>query len=87
MIGYFYNSSPHARRSRPCSGAHAAKFSALGRDVGTIVVERPYDMISILAVFFVAQPWLPHVSWFGTAAIVAIGLALPIASVAAVLAI
>jgi len=87
MIGYFYNSIMPAR------AGEAARVVVLTRrssappveTVGTIVVERLYDIIAILAIFFIAQPWLPHVSWFRAAAIAAIVLALAIAVVAAIL--
>jgi glycosyltransferase 2 family protein len=87
MIGYFYNNIMPAR------AGEAARVVVLTRRssappveiVGTVVVERLYDVIAILAIFFVAQPWLPHVSWFGAAAIAAIVLALTIIAVAAVL--
>jgi hypothetical protein len=87
MIGYFYNNIMPAR------AGEAARVVVLTRRssappveiVGTVVVERLYDVIAILAIFFVAQPWLPHVSWFKAAAIAAIVLALAIIAVAAVL--
>jgi hypothetical protein len=87
MIGYFYNNIMPAR------AGEAARVVVLTRrssappveTVGTVVVERLYDVVAILMIFFVAEPWLPHVSWFGTAAIVAGGLALAIAATATVL--
>ena len=51
----------------------------------TVVLERLYDVVAILLIFFVAEPWLPSVSWFGTAAVVAGCLALGITATAAVL--
>ncbi|MGH2853703.1 MAG: lysylphosphatidylglycerol synthase transmembrane domain-containing protein [Solirubrobacteraceae bacterium] len=87
MIGYFYNNIMPAR------AGEAARVVVLTRrssappveTVGTIVVERLYDVVAILVIFFVAQPWLPHVSWFRAAAVAAIVLALVIAAVATVL--
>jgi glycosyltransferase 2 family protein len=55
--------------------------------VGTVVLERMYDVIAILVIFFAAEPWLPHVSWFGAAALVAIVLAGLIAALATALAV
>ena len=55
--------------------------------VGTVVLERMYDVIAILVIFFAAEPWLPHVSWFGAAALAAIVLAGLIALAATVLAV
>jgi uncharacterized protein (TIRG00374 family) len=87
MIGYFYNNILPAR------AGEAARVVVLTRrtdvppveTVGTVVVERLYDVLAILAIFFVAQPWLPHVSWFRAAAIAAVALTLVIAGIAAVL--
>jgi uncharacterized protein (TIRG00374 family) len=52
---------------------------------GTVALERLFDVLGILAIFFLASPWLPHMSWFGTAAIVAAALVLAIGIAAAVL--
>ena len=87
MIGYLYNNIMPARVGE------AARVVVLTQrtptppveTVGTVVVERLYDVVAILAIFFVAQPWLPHVSWFRAAAVAAIVLALAIAAVATVL--
>jgi uncharacterized protein (TIRG00374 family) len=85
LIGYFYNNILPAR------AGEAARVLVLNQRssspaveiTGTVVVERVYDIVGILIIFFVAEPWLAHVSWFGAAAIVAIGLAAAIATVAA----
>ncbi len=87
MMGYFYNNIMPARVGE------AARVIVLTQrtptpvveTVGTVVVERLYDVLAILVIFFVAQPWLPHVSWFRAAAIAAIALAVAIAAVATVL--
>lgn len=87
MIGYFYNNIMPAR------AGEAARVVVLTRrgsvplveTVGTIVVERLYDLVAILAIFFVSQPWLPYVSWLRAAAIAGIALAIVIASIAAAL--
>jgi uncharacterized protein (TIRG00374 family) len=89
MIGYLYNNILPAR------AGEAARILVLTRRsssppveiTGTVVLERLYDIVAILMIFFVAEPWLPHVSWFGTAAIVAVCLAVVIAGVATVLAV
>jgi uncharacterized protein (TIRG00374 family) len=89
MIGYLYNNILPAR------AGEAARIVVLTRRsnsppveiTGTVVLERLYDIVAILLIFFVAEPWLPKVSWFGAAAIVAVGLAAVIAGVATVLAV
>jgi uncharacterized protein (TIRG00374 family) len=87
MIGYFYNNIMPARAGEAARVVVLTRRSSapIFETVGTIVVERLYDIVAILAIFFVTQPWLPHVSWFRAAAVAAIVLALAIAAVAAVL--
>jgi glycosyltransferase 2 family protein len=73
MIGYLFNNILPARAGEAArvvaltqrTGTPAAEI------VGTVVVERAYDVLSVLIIFFCASPWLPHQSWFGTAAILA----------------
>jgi uncharacterized protein (TIRG00374 family) len=89
LIGYLYNTIMPARAGeaarvvvlRQRSTAPAAEI------VGTVVLERVYDVVAILLIFFVAVPWLPSVSWFGTAAVVAGVLALGIVAAVVVLAV
>ena len=73
MIGYLFNNIMPARAGEVArvvsltqrTGTPAAEI------VGTAVVERAYDVLSILIIFFCASPWLPHETWFTTAAILA----------------
>ena len=73
MIGYLFNNIMPARAGEVArvvaltqrTGTPAAEI------VGTAIVERAYDVLSILIIFFCASPWLPHESWFATAAILA----------------
>jgi glycosyltransferase 2 family protein len=89
MIGYLYNNLLPARAGEPARVLVLTQRSSSPpvEITGTVVLERLYDVVGILAIFFVAQPWLPHVSWFRTAAIVAIALAVAIAVVSALFAI
>ena len=89
LVGYLYNNILPAR------AGEAARVVVLTQRsetppveiVGTILLERLYDVLGILVVFFVAEPWLPHVSWFGAAAVAAIVLAALIAGAATILAV
>ena len=73
MIGYLFNNILPAR------AGEAARVVALAQRaetpvaeiVGTALVERAYDVFSILIIFLCASPWLPHQSWFATAEVVA----------------
>ena len=87
LIGYLFNNVLPAR------AGEAARVVTLGRRadipvaevVATVVVERIFDVFALLVIFFVAQPWLPHVSWIRGAAIAAIVLAVAIAAAVVVL--
>jgi len=87
LIGYFYNNIMPARVGE------AARVIVLTQrtptppveTVGTVIVERLYDVLAVLVIFFVAQPWLPNVPWFRAAAVAAIVLAVAIAAIAAIL--
>jgi uncharacterized protein (TIRG00374 family) len=87
MIGYFYNNIMPARAGEVARVIVLTQRTPVPpvETVGTVVVERLYDLVVILLIFFVAQPWLPHVSWFSAAAIAAIVLAVAIATVATIL--
>jgi glycosyltransferase 2 family protein len=89
MIGYLFNNIMPAR------AGEAARVVALTQRagtppaeiVGTVVVERAYDVLSILIIFFCAAPWLPRVSWFGPAAVFAAVLTVVFAAAIWVLAV
>jgi glycosyltransferase 2 family protein len=74
LIGQFFNSI------LPLRAGEAARIVALqrrgkgsrGETTATVLLERVYDVLVLLALLFVLAPWLPHVSWLGAAALVAI---------------
>jgi uncharacterized protein (TIRG00374 family) len=89
MIGYLFNNIMPAR------AGEAARVVALAQRtetpvaeiVGTALVERAYDVFSILIIFLCASPWLPHQSWFATAEVLAGVAALGLLAVVWVLAV
>ncbi len=89
MVGYLYNNILPARAGEAARVVVLTQRSSTPpvEIVGTVVLERLYDVLAILVIFFATEPWLPHVSWFGAAAIAAIVLALLIAAAAIVLAV
>jgi uncharacterized protein (TIRG00374 family) len=89
MVGYLYNNIMPARAGEAARVVVLTQRSETSpvEIVGTVVLERLYDVLAILVVFFAAEPWLPHVSWFGAAAVAAIVLAALIAAAAIVLAV
>lgn len=89
MIGYLYNNVLPARAGE---AARVVVLTQRGSTpavevVGTVMLERLYDVLAILVVFFAAEPWLPHVSWFGAAAVAALVLAALIVVAATLLAV
>lgn len=87
MIGYFYNNILPARAGEPARVLVLTQRSSAPpvEITGTVVLERLYDVVAVLLIFFAAEPWLPTVSWVGTAAVVAGVLAVAIAIAATVL--
>jgi uncharacterized membrane protein YbhN (UPF0104 family) len=77
----------------PARAGEAARVIALNRSAGasraealaTVVVERVFDVLSLLVLLFVLAPWLPHVTWLRAAAILAVALVAGTAAVAAAL--
>ena len=75
-VGYLLNNLLPAR------AGEAARVLSLNRRIqvpvtkatATILVERAYDVLSLVVLLFVISPWLPHVSWLRAAGIVALGL-------------
>ena len=89
LVGYFVNTILPAR------AGEAARVVVLNRNSGTslaeagttVVVERVYDVLSLLFLLFVAVPWLPGVTWLHAAALLALVLVVVLALVVAVLAV
>jgi hypothetical protein len=87
MIGYLFNNIMPARAGEVARVAALTKRSSTppAEIVGTVLVERVYDVFAVLLIFFCALPWLPHVSWLGAAAILAAIAAIGLVAVVAVL--
>jgi len=89
LVGYLFNNVMPARAGEVARVASLTRRSQTppAEIVGTVVVERAYDVFAVLLIFFCALPWLPHVSWFGAAAVLAAVAAAGLAAVIGVLAI
>jgi uncharacterized membrane protein YbhN (UPF0104 family) len=89
LIGQFFNNVLPAR------AGEAARIVTLNQScgtsraetAGTVLIERAYDVLSLLLLLFVLSPWLPHVSWLRAAAILAIALSAGLVGAFAVVAI
>ncbi|MGD0197633.1 MAG: lysylphosphatidylglycerol synthase transmembrane domain-containing protein [Solirubrobacteraceae bacterium] len=89
FVGYLFNNIMPARAGEVARVASLTKRSTTppAEIVGTVVVERAYDVFAVLLIFFCAAPWLPHVSWFGAAEVLAAVAAAGLAATVGVLAI
>jgi uncharacterized protein (TIRG00374 family) len=71
LVGYFFNNILPARAgeaARVIALNNRAK-TPLGEIVGTVVVERVFDLLALLLLLLCAYPWLPDISWLRNAAI------------------
>jgi uncharacterized protein (TIRG00374 family) len=88
FVGYLFNALLPVR-----AGEAARVFAikrrggaSLGETTATVVVERAFDVLSLLLLLFLMLPWLPALSWTAAAATLAIGFTVAVAATAAVLA-
>jgi glycosyltransferase 2 family protein len=81
FVGYLFNNL------LPMRAGEAARVVTLNKRIhvpvtkttATILVERAYDVLSLVVLLFLIAPWLPHVSWLRAAGLAALGLALALA--------
>ena len=73
LVGTFFNTVLPARPGEALRVVTLHQETGTPRSValGTAVTERIYDIVVLLVVFFVAVPWLPHVTWVRRAGIFA----------------
>jgi glycosyltransferase 2 family protein len=73
MIGYFFNNVLPARAGEAARviALHRRSGTSRAETAATVVVERVYDVLSLVILLFAASPWLPSVSWSRAAAILA----------------
>lgn len=73
LVGTFFNTVLPARPGEAIRVVTLHQETRTPRSValGTAVTERIYDVLVLLVVFFVAVPWLPHVTWVRRAGIFA----------------
>jgi hypothetical protein len=84
FVGYLFNNL------LPVRAGEAARVLTLNRRVrvpvskatATILVERAYDVLSLVVLLFVTAAWLPHVSWLRGAGFVALGLTVALVAAA-----
>jgi glycosyltransferase 2 family protein len=87
LVGQFFNNVLPARAGELARvlSLHRRANASRGEAMGTVLVERAFDVLALLGLLFVALPWFPSLSWIRAAAWLAIGLALGVAVVSALL--
>ena len=87
-VGYLFNNILPARAGDAASvlALNRRARTPVAEATGTLVVERAFDLLSLLLLLFVALPWLPDLSWVRAAGFLAGALLLTIAIVVMALA-
>jgi glycosyltransferase 2 family protein len=85
LVGQFFNNVLPFRAGDAARivALHSLARSSRVETTGTVVIERFFDVLSLLLLLFVALPWFPQITWIRAAGGMAIALTL--ALVAAVL--
>jgi uncharacterized protein (TIRG00374 family) len=74
LVGLLFNNVLPARAGELARIVALKSYAGTSRAeaTATVVVERLFDVVTLLALLFVFVPWLPHVSWLRAAAVVAL---------------
>jgi glycosyltransferase 2 family protein len=70
FVGYFVNNIAPVRAGEVAKTAALSRWARapLAETSATVIVERAFDVLSLLVLLFVSTPWLPHVGWLKGAA-------------------
>jgi uncharacterized protein (TIRG00374 family) len=84
LVGQFFNNILPLRAGDAARivALHSLGGSSRAETTATVVIERFFDVLALLLLFFVALPWFPEVTWIRAAGI--LGIALTLALIAAV---
>jgi hypothetical protein len=77
LVGYFFNSVLPARAGEVARVVYLKRRAAASQaqSAATVVLERSYDVLVLLLLFFVALPLLPEVSWVQAAGVLGLAVA------------
>jgi glycosyltransferase 2 family protein len=77
LVGYFFNSVLPARAGEAARvvALHRSSGSSRAELAATVVVERIFDVLSLVVLLLVASPWLPRVGWSTSAYVFAAAVA------------
>jgi uncharacterized protein (TIRG00374 family) len=87
LVGYFFNNILPMRAGEAARviTLHARTKTPRAETLGTVVAERVFDLLALLAILFVAYPWLPELSWIRAAAVLALVVLAAVAGLVLVL--
>jgi uncharacterized protein (TIRG00374 family) len=89
VLGYFFNNVLPARAGEAVRviALHRRTDTSRARSTATVVLERVFDVLSLLVLLFLALPLLPEVTWVRAAVVLAVVLAVAITAALVVLAV
>ena len=76
FVGYFFNNVLPARAGEAARiiALHSKAGTPRAETIGTIVIERVFDLIALLLLLFASYPLLPEISWLKAAALFGIAV-------------
>ena len=71
FVGYFFNNILPARAGEAARviALHRRAMTPRAETIGTVVIERVFDLLALLGLLFASYPLLPEISWLRTAAL------------------
>jgi uncharacterized protein (TIRG00374 family) len=87
LVGYFFNNILPMRAGEAARiiSLHARTKTPRAETLGTVVAERVFDLLALLAILFASYPWLPELSWLRAAALFALVVSAGVATLVFVL--
>lgn len=87
LIGQLFNNVLPARAGEVARvvALNLRAGTSRAETIGTVAVERAFDVLSLLVLLFLGLPWFPEVTWLRAAGFLAVGLALALAAAVVVL--
>ena len=86
FVGYLANNLLPVRAGEAARVVALNKLSrtSVAESTATVLVERAFDVLSLLLLLFLMLPWLPQIAWMQTAALLALFLLVALAILAGV---
>jgi uncharacterized protein (TIRG00374 family) len=74
FVGYFFNNILPARAGEAARviALHGKARTPRAETIGTVVIERVFDLLALLVLLFASYPLLPEISWLKAAALLGI---------------